>query len=113
MTRLASHAKRVRDRRTTLVVIPEALLVSGLVLFLLIASTADVSSQAVSCRTSPDGSHVACGGEAVSCRTSPDGSHVACGGGHSDLQERTLELRIAQRIDPTHALVDSVAFVQA
>jgi hypothetical protein len=80
MTRLASHVKRVRDPRATLVVIPGALLISGLVLFLLIASTADVSGQSGICSTSPDGSHVACGGQSGICSTSPDGSHVACGG---------------------------------
>ena len=33
-----------------------------------------------SCRTSPDGSSVSCGGQSGSCRTSPDGSDVSCGG---------------------------------
>ena len=35
------------------------------------------------------------------------------GCGHSDLQERALELRVAECVHPPYALVDGVAFVQA
>ena len=34
----------------------------------------------VSCRTSPDGSSVSCGGQSVSCLTSPSGYKKSCGG---------------------------------
>ena len=56
-------------------------IVSALVLLLLMFSTPDVSGQgSTECATSPDGSHVSCGGLSVECATSFDGSHVSCGG---------------------------------